>query len=65
MLDINLVDEKRTLSDITHDNIMLLYKLERRVKTMTHQGAYKQLAEYFSQFVSEAFKSNVILYKRK
>ena len=44
-----------------HDCIRLSNSSGRRVKTMAHQNAYKQLAGYLSRFSFEAFKVKVSL----
>ena len=58
--DIGLPCARKTHAATTHDHIRLVNSAGKRVKTMAHQRAYKQLSGYLSQFASDTFKSNVI-----
>ena len=58
--DINLNSARKTHAATTHDHIRLINHAGKRVKTLAHQRAYKQLSGYLSQFASDTFKANVV-----
>ena len=57
--NISLPNAKRTLDATTHDHIRIPGPINRRVKTIAHQQAYKQLGGYLSKFALDTFKANV------